>query len=230
MSKQRVLVIDDDDKLTHLLQIFLSRNGFEVSVANSGRDGLKLAYQAHPDLIILDVMMPGMDGMMTCERLREVSDVPIVMLTAKGTEEDIVGGLEKGADDYIVKPFRVSELLARIKAVLRRANNKSEVDETGVYADGELMINFSRREVIVRGEQISLTPTEYDLLLCLVRNTGRVLPRELLLAQVWGEEFVESTQYLKLYIRYLRQKIEKDPSNPEYILTEWGVGYRFEGK
>ncbi|MBN1936912.1 MAG: response regulator transcription factor [Anaerolineae bacterium] len=230
MSKQRILVIDDDDKLTHLLQIFLSRNGFEVSVANSGQDGLKLAYQAHPDMIILDVMMPGMDGLVTCERLREVSDVPIVMLTAKGTEEDIVGGLERGADDYIVKPFRVGELLARLKAVLRRSKGKPEVDETGAYADGELMINFSRREVIVRGEQISLTPTEYDLLLCLVRNEGRVLPRELLLAQVWGDEFVESTQYLKLYIRYLRQKIEKDPSNPEYILTEWGVGYRFEGK
>ncbi len=230
MSKQQILVIDDDDKLTHLLQIFLSRNGFEVAVANSGQDGLKLAYQAHPALIILDVMMPGMDGMMTCERLREISDVPIVMLTAKGTEEDIVGGLERGADDYIVKPFRVSELLARIKAVLRRASNKSETDETGVYADGELMVNFSRREVIVRGEQIGLTPTEYDLLMCLIRNAGRVLPRELLLAQVWGDEFIESTQYLKLYIRYLRQKIEKDPSNPEYILTEWGVGYRFEGK
>lgn len=230
MSKQQILVIDDDDKLTHLLQIFLSRNGFEVAVANSGQDGLKLAYQAHPDLIILDVMMPGMDGMMTCERLREISDIPIVMLTAKGTEEDIVGGLERGADDYIVKPFRVSELLARIKAVLRRASNKSQVDETGVYADGELMVNFSRRQVIVRGEQISLTPTEYDLLMCLIRNAGRVLPRELLLAQVWGDEFIESTQYLKLYIRYLRQKIEKDPSNPEYILTEWGVGYRFEGK
>lgn len=223
-------MVDDDDKLTHLLQLFLSRNGFDVSVANSGQEGLKLAYQVHPDLIILDVMMPGMDGMVTCERLREVSDVPIVMLTAKGTEQDIVGGLEKGADDYIVKPFRVAELLARIKAVLRRAQNKSDIDETGVYADGDLMINFSRRQVIVRGQEVNLTPTEYDLLTCLVRNAGRVIPRELLLAQVWGDEFVEATQYLKLYIRYLRQKIEKDPSNPEYILTEWGVGYRFEGR
>jgi len=230
MSKSRILVVDDDDKLTHLLQLFLSRNGFDVSVANSGQEGLKLAYQVHPDLIILDVMMPGMDGMVTCERLREVSDVPIVMLTAKGTEQDIVGGLEKGADDYIVKPFRVAELLARIKAVLRRAQNKSDIDETGVYADGDLMINFSRRQVIVRGQEVNLTPTEYDLLTCLVRNAGRVIPRELLLAQVWGDEFVEATQYLKLYIRYLRQKIEKDPSNPEYILTEWGVGYRFEGR
>ncbi len=230
MSKSRILVIDDDDKLTHLLQLFLSRNGFDVSVANSGQEGLKLAYQVHPDLIILDVMMPGMDGMVTCERLREVSDVPIVMLTAKGTEQDIVGGLEKGADDYIVKPFRVAELLARIKAVLRRAQNKSDIDETGVYADGDLIINFSRRQVIVRGQEVNLTPTEYELLTCLVRNAGRVIPRELLLAQVWGDEFVEATQYLKLYIRYLRQKIEKDPSNPEYILTEWGVGYRFEGR
>lgn len=230
MSKTRILVVDDDEKLTHLLQIFLSRNGFDVSVADSGQEGLKLAYQVHPDLIILDVMMPGMNGLVTCERLREISDVPIVMLTAKGTEQDIVVGLEKGADDYIVKPFRVAELLARIKAVLRRSKGQSDVEETGVYADGELVINFSRRQVIVRGQEVNLTPTEYNLLTCLVRNAGRVLPRELLLAQVWGDEFVESAQYLKLYIRYLRQKIEKDPSNPEYILTEWGVGYRFEGK
>lgn len=230
MSNQRILVVDDDDKLTHLLDIFLTRNGYQVSVANSGRDGLQLAYQLHPDLVILDVMMPGMDGWTTCERLREVSDVPIVMLTARGTEQDIVGGLEKGADDYIVKPFRVSELLARIRAVLRRKKGASEVEDMQVFADGDLSINFSKREVTVRGQVTNLTPTEFELLSCLARNQGRVLSREMLLSKVWGDEYVEATQYLKLYVRYLRQKIEKDPSNPEYILTEWGVGYRFEGK
>jgi two-component system KDP operon response regulator KdpE len=152
------------------------------------------------------------------------------MLTARGTEEDIVGGLEMGADDYIVKPFRMSELLARLKAVLRRANGPSELDDVRVFADGDLVINFSLREVTVRGQQVNLTPTEYGLLSYMARNAGRVLPRELLLAQVWGEEYAEATQYLKLYIRYLRQKIEKDPGNPEYIITEWGVGYRFDGK
>ncbi len=230
MSKQRILVIDDDAKLTHLLNIFMSRNGYDVSVANSGRDGLQLAYKLHPDLVILDVMMPGMDGLTTCARFREVSDVPIIMLTAKGTEKDIVDGLEKGADDYVVKPFRVSELLARVKAVLRRRSGKPDAAELQVFGDGEITINMSKREVIVRGSEVNLTPTEYDLLMCLVRNRGRVLSREMLLAHVWGDEYVEATQYLKLYIRYLRQKIEQDPSNPEYILTEWGIGYRFEDK
>ncbi|MBN1583992.1 MAG: response regulator transcription factor [Anaerolineae bacterium] len=230
MSKQRILVIDDDAKLTHLLDIFLSKNGYDISVANLGRDGLQLAYKLHPDLVILDVMMPGMDGWTTCERLREVSDVPIIMLTARGTEEDIVGGLERGADDYIVKPFRVAELLARIKAVLRRKSGATDIEDLQVFSNGELTINYSKREVTVRGEMVNLTPTEYDLLVCLARNQGRVLPREMLLSQVWGDEYVEATQYLKLYIRYLRQKLEKDPSHPEFILTEWGVGYRFEGK
>jgi DNA-binding response OmpR family regulator len=230
MSEARILLIDDDEKLTHLLQIFLTRKGYNVSVANSGREGLQLAYQFHPDLVILDLMMPGMDGWTTCKRLRDVSDVPIIMLTARGTEEDIVGGLEMGADDYIIKPFRMSELLARLKAVLRRTDGSPELDDVRVFADGDLVINFSMREVTVRGELVNLTPTEYGLLSYMARNAGRVLPRELLLSQVWGEEYTEATQYLKLYIRYLRQKIERDPSNPEYILTEWGVGYRFEGK
>jgi len=154
----------------------------------------------------------------------------MIMLTARGTEEDIVGGLEMGADDYIIKPFRMSELLARLKAVLRRTDGSPELDDMRVFADGDLVINFSLREVTVRGELVNLTPTEYGLLSYMARNAGRVLPRELLLSQVWGEEYTEATQYLKLYIRYLRQKIERDPSNPEYILTEWGVGYRFEGK
>lgn len=230
MSEPRILVIDDDEKMTHLLQVFLARHGFQISEANSGPDGLKLAQQVQPDLIILDVMMPDMNGLVTCERLRGITDVPIVMLTAKSTEKDIVGGLGKGADDYIVKPFRVGELLARIKSVLRRAQDKSQAAEIGAYAGGDLIVDFSRHQVTVRGQQIDLTSTEYDLLLCLVRNEGRTLSHAVLLAQVWGNESAESSQYLKLYIHYLRQKIEKDPGNPEYILTEWGVGYRFGGK
>ncbi|MBC7250149.1 MAG: response regulator transcription factor [Anaerolineae bacterium] len=225
----KILIIDDDEKLARLVQLFLQQQGYEVHVASSGLQGLQLAYDLHPDLVVLDIMMPGMDGWMVCSRLRDVSEVPIIMLTAKDGERNIVEGLESGADDYVVKPFSMAELLARIRALLRRVTQDSRVEEMKVFDNGELVINFSKREVIVRGKTVSLTPTEFELLSCLVKNEGRVLPHKVLLRQVWGDEYVGETQYLKLYIRYLRQKIERDASNPEYILTEWGVGYRFEG-
>jgi len=225
----KILIIDDDEKLTRLVQLFLGQHGYEVHTAASGLEGLQMAYDLHPDLVVLDIMMPGMDGWVVCNRLRDVSDVPIIMLTAKDGERNIVEGLESGADDYVVKPFSMSELLARIRALLRRASQDSRVEEMKVFDNGELVINFSKREIVVRGQSVNLTPTEFELLSCLVKNEGRVLPHTVLLRQVWGDEYVGETQYLKLYIRYLRQKIERDASNPEYILTEWGVGYRFEG-
>jgi DNA-binding response OmpR family regulator len=225
----KILIIDDDEKLSRLVQLFLSQHGYETYTASSGLEGLQLAYDLHPDLVVLDIMMPGMDGWMVCSRLRDVSDVPIIMLTAKDGERNVVEGLESGADDYVVKPFSMAELLARLRALLRRSSQGSRVEEMKVFDNGEFVVNFSKREVIVRGQPVSLTPTEFELLTCLVRNEGRVLPHKALLRQVWGDEYVGETQYLKLYIRYLRQKIERDASNPEYILTEWGVGYRFEG-
>jgi len=226
--KETILIIDDDADLAKIVQINLKREGYDTVVAYSGVEGLQKAYSCQPDLVILDIMMPGMDGWTTCRRLREISAVPIVMLTARGMEADIVRGLELGADDYIVKPFGSKELLARIHALLRRADT-STTKRPPVYsdADGELTVDFVKRMVTVRGTQVDLTPTEFKLLSTFVQNEGRVLPHRFLLTQVWGPEYADEVNYLKLYVRYLRQKVEEDPSNPNYILTEWGVGYRF---
>ena len=224
--KETILIIDDDAALAKIVQINLEREGYRTVVASSGVEGLQKAYSNQPNLVILDIMMPGMDGWITCRRLREISDVPIIMLTARGMEADVVKGLELGADDYIVKPFGTKVLLARIHALLRRTD-ASATKKPPIYSDGELTVDFVKRVVTVRSERVDLTPTEFKLLSNFVQNEGRVLPHSYLLTQVWGPEYVDEVNYLKLYVRYLRQKIEKDPSNPEYILTEWGVGYRF---
>jgi two-component system KDP operon response regulator KdpE len=224
--KETILIIDDDAALAKIVQINLEREGYSTVVASSGVEGLQKAYSNQPNLVILDIMMPGMDGWVTCRRLREISDVPIIMLTARGMEADVVKGLELGADDYIVKPFGTKVLLARIHALLRRTDAPA-TKKPPIYSDGELTVDFVKRVVMVRSERVDLTPTEFKLLSNFVQNEGRVLPHSYLLTQVWGPEYVDEVNYLKLYVRYLRQKIEKDPSNPEYILTEWGVGYRF---
>jgi len=171
-------------------------------------------------------MMPGMDGWEVLSRLREMSDVPVIMLTAKGREVDIVRGLGLGADDYVTKPFGAAELVARVQALLRR-NKTPTIRRMTRYQDNGLTIDLERHEVRVKGTPIDLTPTEFRLLAVLVQNAGKVVPHRALLTQVWGEEYANEIHYLKLYIRYLRQKIEESPSNPQYILTEWGVGYRF---
>ena len=224
--KETILIIDDDAALAKIVQINLEREGYRTVVASSGVEGLQKAYSNQPNLVILDIMMPGMDGWVTCRRLREISGVPIIMLTARGMEADVVKGLELGADDYIVKPFGTKVLLARIHALLRRTD-ASDTKKPPIYSDGELTVDFVKRMVTVRSERVDLTPTEFKLLSNFVQNEGRVLPHSYLLTQVWGPEYVDEVNYLKLYVRYLRQKIEKDPSNPDYILTEWGVGYRF---
>jgi two-component system KDP operon response regulator KdpE len=225
----KILVIDDDKDLTLMLKAQLERQKHRVVSASSGKEGLQKAYQVRPDLIILDVMMPGMDGWEVCRRLRELSSVPIIMLTARAMKGDVVKGLESGADDYLTKPFSAAELEARIQAVLRRAesSNDSSNSRSSFYSNGYLTIDFDRRTVKVRDEAIELTPTEFKLLSTLVRNEGRVLPHRYLLTEVWGPEYAEEVDYVKLYIRYLRLKIEENPSDPTYIQTEWGVGYRF---
>jgi two-component system KDP operon response regulator KdpE len=212
-----------------MLQLQLEQRNYRVVVASNGRDGLQKAYQVRPDLVILDIMMPGMDGWEVCRRLRELSNLPIVMLTARSLKGDVVKGLEAGADDYLTKPFSAAELDARIQAVLRRSNNKngSNNSRSSFYSNGYLSIDFDRRIVTVHGKRVDLTPTEFKLLSCLVRNEGRVLPHRYLLTEVWGPEYADEVDYVKLYIRYLRLKLEENPSDPAYILTEWGVGYRF---
>ncbi|MBI4772121.1 MAG: response regulator transcription factor [Chloroflexi bacterium] len=223
---EKVLIIDDDESTVWLISTILKHNQFEVVETFSPEEGLRKAYQEHPDIVLLDVMMPNMDGWEVCRRLRELSDVPIVFLTAKTSIKDVVRGLELGADDYLVKPFDNSELIARVKAHLRRVPSQETTDEL-TFSDGDFRINFLNREVEVRGALVELTPKEFELLGILAHNAGRVLTRSELLSQAWGPEYAEARESLKLYVHYLRKKIERDPENPEYILTARGVGYRF---
>jgi two-component system KDP operon response regulator KdpE len=224
----KLLVIDDDVSLCKLLELTLTRNGYQVDVAHSAMAGLKKAYTMKPDLILLDLMLPGMDGWQTCSRFREMSDVPVIMLTALDSNNHVIQGLEMGADDYIVKPVSTDVLVARIRAVLRRTpHSRPQHDTPAVLTHDGVTIDFDKHEVWVDGNRIQLTPNEFSLLAVLVRNRGRVLPFDYLLSEVWGPQYIDDKNYLRLYIRYLRQKIEKDPSNPQLIHSEWGIGYRF---
>jgi two-component system KDP operon response regulator KdpE len=225
---QKLLLIDDSHDMQRLVGMFLERDGYEVIRASNGRDGLRQLASNQPDLVLLDIMMPEVDGWETCRRIREVSTIPIIMLTAKSQERDIVKGLEMGADDYVTKPFEPSELRARIQSLLRRTQQmKSETRTSQVFDDGWLFVDIGRRIVKVGNSPIDLTPTEFRLLAALLNKLDCVITHEQLLRQVWGPEYSEEVHYLKLYIRYLRQKLEKDPTDPRYLLTEWGVGYRF---
>jgi two-component system KDP operon response regulator KdpE len=222
-----VLVVDDEEHMIKFMQMNLELEGCRVVSAARGQKALDLARENMPDVVLLDIMMPGMDGYETLRRLREFSQVPVLILTAKDAEDDRIRGLELGADDYIGKPFSHRELVSRIRAVLRRHYTAPPIPQTLVEIDDRLVIDFARREVLVHGERVNLRPTEYRLLYHLVQNAGYVQTHEMLLTKVWGPEYRDENHYLRLYITYLRQKIEHDPANPEYILTERGVGYRF---
>ncbi|HHY88814.1 MAG TPA: response regulator transcription factor [Chloroflexi bacterium] len=223
--KPKILVIDDDETLTEVLELNLRAKGYQVMTANTGLDGIKLAYETHPDLIVLDVMMPEMDGYDTCKRLREMSDVPILFLTAKGLEQDLIKGFEVGGDDYVRKPFSLREVEARVQALLKRRVNRDKSDNH--YDDGRLRIDLETQHVYRDGEMVHLTPTEFRLLRALVKNMGAVVTHEELLREAWGEGYTDATASLSLYIRYLREKIEDNPGDPNYILTKWGIGYWF---
>lgn len=225
--RKNILVIDDDPELVRLVEYALAQEDYEVYKAYDGQDGLRQVNILRPDLVILDIMMPGMDGWEVCRRIREKSDVPILMLTAKRREEDIVRGLDFGADDYLTKPFSVKELLARVRAILRRAAWRPQT-EASVYSDGYLTVDMEERKVLVKGKPVKLTPTEFRLLAELVQNAGRVLTYRQLLEKVWGWEYINDIDYVRIYIWRLRQRIEKEPSEPQYIITEYGVGYRFD--
>lgn len=224
MTNERVLLIDDDVTLIELLAEHMSSAGYHPLMANGGLEGLHLAAEAIPDLVVLDVMMPGMDGWEVCRRLRESSSVPIIMLTAKGEEYDKLRGFHLGVDDYVTKPFSFAELVARVGAVLSRA----AIDISKQVTSNDLTIDFDQRRVTVRGEAIDLTPTEYHLLETLARNANHTLSTESILVEVWGSQYTGETQHVKRYIWTLRKKIETDPGDPRHILTERGFGYRFE--
>ena len=224
---RRVLVVDDEPRMIHFIRLNLDHDGYEVIEATSGTQALELLRDRMPDLILLDVMMPDMDGFETLQLLREISTVPVIMLTAKGEEEDRVRGLELGADDYITKPFSPREMVSRVRAVIRRTETPNPQTREAIEVDDRLKIDFDRREIFVEDELVKLRPTEFKLLFHLVQNAGWVVPHDQLLAKVWGYEYRDETHYLRLYVNYLRKKLEADPSDPQYILTERGVGYRF---
>ena len=223
---EKILVIDDKREMTWLLQRGLEEEGYQVEVAHDGREGLRRAHDARPDLILLDVMMPEMNGWDMLRRLREFSDVPVIMVTAMGEEDDKVQGFDIGADDYLTKPFGMRELVARIRAALRRAALSPSEPGT-LLRFGDLVIDAAARAVTLSGKPVDLSPTEYKLLLYLAYNAGRVLTYEQILEQVWGPGYDESSNNVKLYVWYLRRKIEPDPQNPVYIHTQRGVGYCF---
>jgi two-component system KDP operon response regulator KdpE len=225
---KRILVVDDEPRMIGFIRMNLELEGYQVLEAHNGLQALEVIRTQLPDLVLLDVMMPDLDGFETLRMLREFSSIPVIMLTAKGEEDDKVYGLELGADDYVTKPFGSRELSSRVRAVLRRADMPSaSPDQAVMRIDDRLSVDFNRREVIVEGEHIKLRPTEYRLLYHLIENAGWTVPHEQLLAKVWGYEYRDETHYVRLYVNYLREKIEEDPSNPRYILTERGVGYRF---
>lgn len=222
-----ILIVDDEEKIIRFLRMNLELEGFRVTTATSGIEALQRARSLHPDLILLDVMMPDLDGFETLRLLREFSDAPVIMLTVRSDEDDIVHGLRLGADDYVTKPFSVRELVSRIQAVLRRARSFAPPESAILKIDDYLSVDYNLQEVIVGGTRVKLRRTEFRLLSVLIENAGWVVPQETLLAKVWGPEYRDEIHYVRLYIAYLRQKIEPDPSHPRYIFTERGIGYRF---
>ena len=223
-----ILVVDDEPRIIEAVSMNLELEGYQVSAARNGYGALKKLTEDLPDLIILDVMMPEIDGFETLGKIREVSAVPVIMLTVKGEETDKVKGLDLGADDYVTKPFSPKELVSRVKAVLRRVEMPTPAPKNEIRVDDSLSIDFSHRKVMVKGKEVHLRPTEYRLLYQLVSNAGYVLTHETLLRRVWGYEYRDEDHYLWLYITYLRQKLEEDTKHPKYILSERGIGYRFK--
>lgn len=228
MADEKVLIVDDEEHIVELLQFNLVNAGYKVITANNGLDALKKVKENKPDLLLLDLMLPGMDGLDVCKEIKrdkETSKTSIIMLTAKSEELDKILGLELGADDYITKPFSIRELLARVKAVLRRSSS-DEISEE-IYEIGRLKVDFERHEVLINNEKVELTIKEFELLEILIKNKGKILRRETLLDKVWGYEYIGETRTVDVHIRYLRKKVEDDDKNPKFIETIRGVGYRF---
>lgn len=221
-----VLVVEDDTTVRETLALNLDAEGYKVYTAEDGQNGLEVARDKKPDLVVLDVMLPNLDGLTVCRILRRESEVPIILLTARGTETDKIIGLETGADDYVVKPFSLGEFLARVRAALRRGRSPSPVTELSA---ADLRLDLVARRAFLGDVEIQLAPREFELLATLMRNSGAVLSRDLLLARVWGDDYPGDSRTVDVHIRWLRQKIEGDASTPERIVTVRGVGYRFEG-
>src|SRR5215218_6769050 len=230
MNQQpRILVVDDEPQLVRVLRTGLKTHGYDVRVAADGVSALETFGDWRPDLVVTDLAMPNMDGLELCRRLRELSQLPIIVLSVRGEEKTKVEALDAGADDYVTKPFGMDELLARVRAQLRRAPQTAVAAEapSTVLEDGDFRVDLETRRVSVRGDEVHLTPKEYDLLVYFVRHAGKVLTHRTLLGAVWGGNYTEQGEYLRVFVGQLRKKIEIDPSSPRYILTEPWVGYRF---
>jgi two-component system KDP operon response regulator KdpE len=225
MSTSTILIVDDEPQIRRVMRTTLSSNGYAVIEARSGEEALEILRKERPELVLLDVNMPGMGGLEVCRQIRDQSDVAIIMLTVRNTAHDKVLALDAGADDYVVKPFSIEELLARIRAAMRRTSSAETVP---AYVSNDLEIDFERRKVLVQGRSVRLTPKEFDLLRHLVANQGKPLEHRRLLQVVWGPDYGNETEYLRVFINQLRKKIEPDPANPKYIHTDPWVGYRFE--
>jgi len=227
-DKQRILIVDDEPQITRVLRRSLTTHGYEVRSAADGESALETFGDWPPDLVVTDLSMPNMDGLELCRRLRSLSPVPIIVLSVKGEEQAKVDALDAGADDYVTKPFGMNELLARIRAALRRVRELHNIDSASTVLEaGDFRINLETRTVTVRGKEVHLTPREYDLLAYFIRRPGKVITHHTLLAALWGSNSLEQTEYLRVFIGQLRKKIEPDPSAPRYILTEPWIGYRF---
>jgi len=222
----RILVVDDEVEIMRALQRSLAAHGYEVFVAKNGEDALEEVARHRPDLMLLDLGLPGMSGLEVCKKVRESSNLPIIVLSVKDTERDKVLALDLGADDYVSKPFSVNEVLARVRVALRHTAQVQTGTEP-IFSAGALRVDFAQRQVQVNGQEVKLTPTEYDLLKALIKNNGKIMTRQMLLSQVWGTGYGTEAHYLHVYIGQLRRKIEPDPAHPRFILTISGVGYRF---
>ncbi|ABG85748.1 response regulator transcription factor [Clostridium perfringens] len=227
MTNKKVLIVDDEEHIRELIKFNLKKEGYDIEVAVNGTEALNIIREIKFDLILLDLMLPEIDGLEVCKEIRrneETSDIPVMMITAKGEEFDKVLGLELGADDYITKPFSIRELMARVKALLRRSNFKKEEN---IIKFGDVVVNFKTREVIKGTQNVELTLKEFELLKLLIKNKDNILTRELLLDKIWGYEYIGETRTVDVHIRHLRKKIESDDKNPQYIQTIRGVGYKF---
>ena len=227
---KKILIVDDDTNICELLRLYIEKDGFDTAIAYNGTQALKLFEQDKPDLVMLDIMLPELDGWQVCREIRKTSQVPVIMLTAKGDDMDKILGLEYGADDYITKPFNILEVKARIKAIIRRSSKKNHKESDGLEVYGSLKVDSMGKRVYIKDKEISLTTREYELLSLLVRNPRKIYSRDNLLHEVWGAAYPGDARTVDVHIRRLREKIEETPSDPAFIHTKWGVGYYFENK
>lgn len=226
-AKDKILVIEDDIEFSKLTQMWLQNAGYEVLTAEDGVEGMRRVYSSRPNLVLLDTMLPKMDGWEVCRRIREMSDIPVLMVTVKAQKADRLKGFALGADDYVAKPVDFSELVARVQAVLRRSSSDAHDGELSSFRNGEIEVEWRSRQVWIRGKRVKLSPTEFKILACLIKNRGWIVTHEQLLEKAWGPNYIGDKSFVKLYIRYLRRKIEINPHEPQLILTERGVGYQF---